>query len=171
MGMHNETNKIPTKIICRHWKCQSNIWAICYQMFDHFTLFQFPWDWEVFGKINSTTGSPSLKEIHRPLFNIRLSVKNIAKFWQKQNCHLIQVHIFRNQIWLHCVAMVILISIKYTAPKTLVYSKHERGYQPPALCFWHCELCLKLESVTIEKSNRATLTQFLAVESKGLYIC
>jgi len=53
--------------------------------------------------------------------------------------------------------MVTPILLKYTAPETLVYPQQECGYQSPVLCLSILWFVLKLESVTIEKSNQATL--------------
>ena len=58
------------------------------------------------------------------------------------------------------IAMVTSISIKYTSPKTLVYPSKSVHFDLLYYVLVHCDLYLKLESVTTEKSNRATLNDY-----------
>ena len=53
--------------------------------------------------------------------------------------------------------MVTPISIKYTAPETLVYPSKSVDINLLYYDLARCDVYLKLEGVTIEKSNRATL--------------
>ena len=101
-GPHNETNRRPTKIIIRRRKCENKIETTWYQCFTTLRYFNYVETERSLKIVISLQDQRVEKNSSTTLFNIRLGVKT-AKFGQKkQNSHLIQVHIFRNQMKRFC---------------------------------------------------------------------